>query len=127
MYYIIESGKSFYEASVDLEEVVLRLGFGVLHIHDLGATLRRKGLDFDEEAKVFEIFNPRQAEKLLAIDMRLNMALPWRISVYTENGATKIGLLRPQPMLAALSADTELARVAREVEEKMIQMVDEAR
>lgn len=127
MYYIVESDKSFYEASVDLEEVVLRLGFGVQHIHDLGATLRSKGIDFDEEAKVFEICSPRQTEKVLAIDMRLNMALPCRISVFTEEGATKIGLIRPLPLLAALSESGELAKVARELEEKMIQMVDEAR
>lgn len=127
MYYIVESDKSFYEASVDLEEVVLRLGFAVLHIDDLGETLRGKGIDFDEEAKVFEIFSPRQAEKVLAIDLRLSLALPWRISVFTEEGVTRIGLIRPQPMLAALSANAELARVAGEVEERMIQMVDEAR
>lgn len=127
MYYIVESDKSFYEASVDLEEVVLRLGFSVLHIHDLGVTLRSKDIDYDEEAKVFEICSPRQTEKILAIDMRLNMALPCRISVFTENGATKIGLIRPLPMLAALSENSELIKVAREIEEKMIQMVDEAR
>lgn len=127
MYYIVESDKSFYEASVDLEEVVLRLGFSVLHIHDLGATLRNKGIDFDEEVKIFEISSPRQTEKILAIELHLSMALPCRISVFTENGATKIGLIRPLPLLATLSESTKLIKVAREVEEKMIQMVDEAR
>ena len=41
--------------------------------------------------------------KVLATDMRLNMALPCRISVYTENAETKIGLIKPEQMLAALS------------------------
>lgn len=127
MYYIVESDKSFYEASADLEEVVLRLGFSVLHIHDLGATLRNKGIDFDEEVKIFEISSPRQTEKILAIELHLSMALPCRISVFTENGATKIGLIRPLPLLATLSESTKLIKVAGEVEEKMIQMVDEAR
>jgi uncharacterized protein (DUF302 family) len=127
MYYIVESDKSFYEASVDLEEVILRLGFSLLHIHDLGAGLRGKDIDCDEEAKVFEVSSPRQTERLLAIDMRLNMALPLRISVFTENGATKIGVIRPAPMLAAMLQNAELARLASEIEEKMIQIVDEAR
>jgi uncharacterized protein (DUF302 family) len=58
--------------------------------------------------------------------MRLNMALPCRISVYTEGGKTKIGLIKPVEMLASLSKDAELAVVAKEVETKTIQMVDEA-
>jgi len=78
-------------------------------------------------SQVFDVCNYRQMEKLLAIDMRLALSLPWRISVFTENGATKIGLIRPEPMLAAFGANAELAKVAREIEEKMIQIVDEAR
>ena len=127
MYYIVESSKSFYEATVDLEAVVLRLGFVILHVHELGDLLRRKDIDFDDECTVFEIGSYRQMEKLLAIDLRLNMALPWRISVFTENGATKIGLIRPAPLLGALCQNAELSRLASEFEEKAIQIVDETR
>jgi uncharacterized protein (DUF302 family) len=105
MYYIVETDKSFEQASADLESAVERNGFGVLHIHDLGATLRRKGVPFDEQCKVFEVCNPRQAAKVLSADMRLNMALPCRISVFTEAGKTKIGLIKPLEMLSALSQD----------------------
>jgi uncharacterized protein (DUF302 family) len=59
--------------------------------------------------------------------MRLNMALPCRISVFTEKGKTKIGLIRPVQMLSALSRDAALVQVAKEVEEKIIQMVDDAK
>ena len=41
--------------------------------------------------------------------------------------ATKIGLIRPREMLAALSQDPALLRVATEVEDQTIKMVDEAR
>ena len=126
MYYIVESDKSFEAASADLEAAVTRNGFGVLHVHDLGTTLRHKGMDFKEECKVFEVCNPGQAAKVLSTDMKLNMALPCRISVFTENGATRIGLIKPIQMLSALSTEPELVQVATEVEEKTIQMVDEA-
>jgi uncharacterized protein (DUF302 family) len=43
MYYIVETSKSFEQVSVDLDSAVKRLGFGVLHVHDLGNTLRSKG------------------------------------------------------------------------------------
>ena len=127
MYYTVETSKSFNQASTDLEAAVLGHGFGVLHVHDLGATLRSKGIAFSEECKIFEVCNPAQAAKVLAVDMRLNMALPCRISVYTEKNKTKIGLIKPVPMLAALSQDPILTQVAKEVEEKTIQMVDAAK
>ena len=127
MYYIVETDKSFEQASTDLESAVGKHGFGVLHVHDLGATLRSKGIAFEEQCKVFEVCNPLQAAKVLSADMRLNMALPCRISVFTEKGRTKIGLIKPVQMLSALSRDAVLAKVSEEVEAKTIEMVDEAR
>jgi uncharacterized protein (DUF302 family) len=59
--------------------------------------------------------------------MRLNMALPCRISVFTDKGKTMIGLIKPAQMLSALSQDAALVQVAKEVEEKIIQMVDKAK
>ncbi len=127
MYHIVESSKTFEQAAADLEAAVKRNGFGVLHIHDLGNTLRGKGVAFAEQCKVFEVCNPGQAGKVLAADMRLNMALPCRISVYTEHGKTRIGMIRPVPMLAALSQDATLVQVAQEVETRTRQMMDEAK
>jgi uncharacterized protein (DUF302 family) len=127
MYYIVESEKSFAQASKDLESAIVIHGFGVMHVHDLGATLRGKGIAFVEECKVFEVCNPVQAAKVLATDMRLNMALPCRISVFTEKGKTKIGLIRPVQMLAALSQDMALIQVAKEVQDKIIRMADDAK
>lgn len=127
MYYVVETAKPFETAVADLEESVKNLGFGVLHIHDLGETLRKKGEDFSEQCKVLEVCNPAQAAKVLSVDMRLNMALPCRISVYTQDGVTKMGLIKPAKMLESLSDDVELKKVGKEVEEKTIQMIDAAK
>lgn len=127
MYYIVESNKTFEAASNDLELAVKENGFGVLHIHNLGATLRSKGIDFQEECKVFEVCNPGQASKVLSVDMRLNMALPCRISVYTEKGKVIIGYIKPIEMLGALSNDSSLIQIANEVENSMIKMVGDAK
>ncbi|MGB7413918.1 MAG: DUF302 domain-containing protein [Thermosynechococcaceae cyanobacterium] len=127
MHYIVETDKSVTQASADLEAAVKHHGFGVLHVHDLGTTLRSKGVAFDEQCKIFEVCNPEQAAKVLAVDMNLNMVLPCRISVFTDKGVTKIGLMKPVQMLAALSEDEVLQQAAQEVEEKTIQMVDEAK
>jgi uncharacterized protein (DUF302 family) len=59
--------------------------------------------------------------------MNLNMALPCRISVFTEKGKTKIGFIKPAQMLYSLSKDPALVQIAKEVEEKIIKMVEEAK
>ncbi|GAB4117400.1 MAG: DUF302 domain-containing protein [Sideroxydans sp.] len=127
MYYIVESNKTFEQAAADLDAAVKKHGFGVLHVHDIGNTLRGKGVAFAPQCRVFEVCNPLQAAKVMAADMRLNMALPCRISVYTEGGKTRIGMIKPAAMLATLSPDPVLAQIAQEVEQKTVQMIDEAK
>jgi len=127
MYYIVESNKPFEQAAADLDAAVKRHGFGVLHVHDIGNTLRGKGVAFEPQCRVFEVCNPLQAAKVMAADMRLNMALPCRISVYTEAGKTRIGMIKPAAILASLSQDPVLATVAREVEQQTMRMIDEAK
>jgi uncharacterized protein (DUF302 family) len=88
-----------------------------LAVHDLGKTLRSKGVELSENCHIFEVCNPQQAANVLNQDMSLNMALPCRISVYTKGGKTWIGMIRPGDMLRQLSAAPELLEVARQVED----------
>jgi len=127
VFYIVESDKSFYEACLDLEPVVQRLGFVVLHAHDLGALLRGAEAEPDDEGRIFEIGNYRHSEKMLALDMRLCLLLPWRIAVFTQEGVTRIGLLEPPAVVAGLSPEPGLARLAAEIGERLRQIVDEVR
>lgn len=90
MYYIVETQKSFHQASEDLASAVMRNGFGVLQIHDLGATLRNKGIAFEEECKVFEVCNPAQAAKVLSADMHL-IKLPKRLRKKPSQWLTRRG------------------------------------
>jgi uncharacterized protein (DUF302 family) len=126
MYYIVDTPKPFEDAARDLDAAVRAHGFGVLHVHDLGTTLRSKGQAFAEQCKVFEVCNPAQAAKVLSADLRLNMALPCRISVFSQQGKTRIGMLRPSQILSALSQDPALAEVGAEVEQATIRMIDTA-
>ena len=126
MYYLVETNKSFDQVSKDLEIAAQRRGVRVLHVHDLGATLRGMGVSFHEECRVFEICNPKQAAEVLSQDTRLNMVLPCRFSVFTGGGKTKVALLRPTDMLASLSREPDLQEVAEEVEATTIEMIDAA-
>ena len=126
MQYVVETSKSVDRAASDLAEAVKRNGFGVLHVYDLKKTLAEKGAPIGNECRILEVCNPRQAHDVLSMDMGLNMALPCRVSVYEQNGKTRIGLLSPKAMLAMLSDSPELAHVADEVETAIKKMIAEA-
>ncbi len=53
----------------------------------------------------------------------LTMALPCRISVYTEDNHIPIGMIRPEGMVHVLSGDGELQSIATEVECTMGEMI----
>jgi uncharacterized protein (DUF302 family) len=126
VYHIVTTKKSVDEAASALEAAVKKHGFGVLHVYDLKRTLASKGVDLAAECRIFEVCNPRQAGKVLGADMNLNMALPCRVSVYEQDGRTKIGMVRPTEMLALLSDDPRIAPVADEVETAIEAVIDEA-
>jgi uncharacterized protein (DUF302 family) len=127
MYQIVESAKDFEQASADLQAAVSKHGFGVLHVHDLAKTLQSKGVAFAEQCQIFEVCNPKIAAQVLAVDMRLNMALPCRLSVYTEAGKTYISMIKPAAMLASLSPDPALVDIARSVEQTLSVIIEAAK
>jgi uncharacterized protein (DUF302 family)/RNA polymerase-binding transcription factor DksA len=126
MYYIVPSAKNVADTARDLEAAVQKHRFGVLHVYDLKETLTRKGHPLEPECRVFEVCNPQHASQVLKRDMRVNMALPCRISVFEDRGVTKIGTILPTRMLATLSDDPELGDVARSVESSIKAIIDDA-
>ncbi|CAK6699574.1 DUF302 domain-containing protein [Synechococcus sp. CBW1107] len=125
-YFIVDTDKLFEQASDDLQVAVTANGFGVLAVLDLGESLRSKGINFTEDCRVFEVCNPQQAAKVLMSNMKLTMALPCRISVYTEAGQTRIGMIRPEGMLLNLSSEPDLMEVAGEVESSATAIIQAA-
>lgn len=127
MLYIVDTNKDVETAARDLEETVKRNKFGVLHVHDLQKTLKEKGVNFPNACKILEVCNPQRAMQVLSVNMRVNMALPCRISVYRQGEKTKIGMIRPTALLALFPGSAGLKCVAEEVERETIRMIDEAR
>jgi uncharacterized protein (DUF302 family) len=122
----LSTTKGFALACSALELAVAEHEFGILAVHDLGQTLRSKGIDFEEQCRVFEVCHPEQAARVLKANMALAMALPCRISVFTDAGCTWIGMIRPEVMLRTLSGDPELAVVARDVEVSLVEIIEAA-
>ncbi|TEU26776.1 MAG: DUF302 domain-containing protein, partial [Gammaproteobacteria bacterium] len=93
--YIQDSQLSVEEVIENLKEAVPNNQFGILHSYDIKQTLAGKGHELTQECHVFEVCNPKVAKDILEKDMNLATVLPCRISVYTQDGATKVGLALP--------------------------------
>jgi uncharacterized protein (DUF302 family) len=80
---------------------------------------------FDQECRVFEVCNPQQAKEVLSRAMEISTALPCRISVYQEGGRTVLATIKPTKLLGLFNAPGVVA-AAKEVEDTMIRIIDEA-
>jgi uncharacterized protein (DUF302 family) len=125
MLYVVESSKPLERVAKDLEAAAVRHKFGVLGVHDLKATMAKKGVEFARECRIFEVCNPHQAKKVLEANPELSTALPCRISIYEEGGITRLATLKPTALIA-LYGNPELKGVAEEIEKTLGQIMTEA-
>ena len=125
MLYEIESTKTIDQVCQDLEKAVVGHKFGVMTVHNLKETMKKKGVEFDRECRIFEVCNPHQAKKVLEKNMMISTALPCRISVFAEGGRIKLATLKPTALISHFNVP-DLESVAKEVEETLIQIMKEA-
>jgi uncharacterized protein (DUF302 family) len=125
MLFEIKSAKTIDQVCQDLEKAVVEHKFGVMTVHNLKETMKRKGVEFDPECRIFEVCNPQHAKQVLEKNMQISTALPCRISVFTEEGKVRLATLKPTALISNFNVP-ELQSVAREVEATLIQIMREA-
>jgi uncharacterized protein (DUF302 family) len=125
MLFKVESKKTIDQVCQDLEKAVVAHKFGVMTIHNLKESMNKKGVEFKQECRIFEVCNPQQAKKVLEQEMDMSTALPCRISVYTEGGKVKLATLKPTALVSQFNIP-DLQPTAKEVEEILIQIMKEA-
>jgi uncharacterized protein (DUF302 family) len=123
--YTVETEKTFDEAVASVEAASKDKGFGVLHIHDVKATLAAKGFE-REPLKIIEICSARFAHDALAKDIRVGLMLPCRITVYTHVSKCFISAFRPV-VIKDLLPEAGLERLADEVDGIILGIVDKAK
>lgn len=125
MLFQIESAKPLDEIDRGLQESAARHQFGIIAVHDLQATLAKKGVELEQQCRVYEVCNPKQAKKVLDADGAISTALPCRISVYGTPNHYTLATMRPTEMMKAFTSPG-IEIVAKEVEEVLFQMMREA-
>jgi uncharacterized protein (DUF302 family) len=121
----LTSDKCVSETAAALHAAVQANHFGVMQVHNLKETMAKKGVEFEGECLVFDVCQPQQAKKVLHQNMSVSTALPCRISIYNEGGKAILGTLKPTTLLAMFNAP-QLQRVAQEVEDTIVKIMDEA-
>ncbi|MFP4078071.1 MAG: DUF302 domain-containing protein [Candidatus Izemoplasmataceae bacterium] len=82
-----------------LEAYLKEHGYGVLWHLDFKEKLENKGLDFENDYRVLEVCDPKQAHELMGHDIQAGFVLPCKMVVRRENGKTHIGYTSPKVLL----------------------------
>jgi uncharacterized protein (DUF302 family) len=117
--------KTVSETAAALQAAVPANHFGVMQIHNLKETMAKKGVEFARECLIFEVCQPQQAKTVLDRNMSISTALPCRISIYEEGSKTILATLKPTSLLAMFNTP-QLEGVAREVEDSIVKIMQEA-
>ena len=123
--YTVETKKSFDEAVEAVQAKSREKNFGILHVHDVQATLAGKGFRRGP-LKIIEICHPKHAFDVLEKDVKISLMLPCPISVYVENGKTFISALRPK-LMSGFYPQAQIEAIAEAVDRAITAIVDEAR
>ena len=125
MLFKMETRKALEQVCQDLEKAVANNKFGVMAIHNLNETMKKKGVEFSRPCRIFEVCNPNQAKKVLEKNMDLSSFLPCRISVFTEGDKVILATLKPTSIVSMFNLP-EFKQTAQEVEDTLMKIMQEA-
>jgi len=125
MFITVRSGKSIGDVRQKFEDAAAERKFGVQAIHNVTATLRSKGLEFDRKLYIYEVCNPAAAKKVLDKNIKIATALPCRVSVYVDGKDVVLETLKPTILLKVFD-EPALEPTAKEVEAAIEDIMREA-
>lgn len=122
--YTVKTKKTFAKAVKAVEQATAEVGFKVLHIHDVKATIGAKGFKIGP-FKIIEVCNARSAYQVLRADVKIGLCLPCKINVYKKDGKTFISGMRPT-VLRQFFPKADLGSLPEEVDVVIRKIVDSA-
>ncbi|MDD8025119.1 MAG: DUF302 domain-containing protein [Acidobacteriota bacterium] len=123
--YTVASSKPFDQAVEAVLEGAKQQGFGVLHVHDVQATLAAKGFARGP-LKIIEVCHPKHAFDVLARNPKISLMLPCPVSVYEEGGTAYVSALRPK-LMGSFYPEAGIEATAEAVDAAVRAIVDAAR
>ena len=125
MLFEVHSMKTLDDIEKGLHEATAKQKFGMLTVHDLRATLSKKGVELSRGVRVYEVCNPQQAKKVLEANPSISTALPCRIAVFAADSGNMLSMILPAEMMRGFDTPG-IETVAEEVEQAMKAMMQDA-
>ncbi|MBA2175000.1 DUF302 domain-containing protein [Halobacillus locisalis] len=124
-HYTVSTDKGLEEAVESLVSSLKEEQFGVLWNFDLKGKLNEKGLEFEQDFRILEVCNPKEAQRVLNENTLAGYFLPCKMVVYVEEGTTKIGMPKPSS-LTAMVEDENIQAMASDIETRLIACMDKS-
>lgn len=126
-HYTVLTNKTIDETITSIEQNLKENKFGVLWQLNLTETLQKKGVDsYRKPYRILEVCNPVEAARVLEHNPLVGYFLPCKITVYEDEGKTKIGLPKPTAMIRLFN-DTELVSIAESIEKILIDVLEKSK
>ena len=120
----VNSKKNIEQIIQDVTSKLSEIKFGVLGILDFKEIFAKKGVEYPHQYKLLEVCNPQAAKQALDSDPSIGLLLPCTIAVYEKNGENHISLAKPTVLLS-ISSNQDLQSMGKEIEEKLIQVIEQ--
>jgi uncharacterized protein (DUF302 family) len=124
--YTVKTQKATDDVIEEITSNLTKIKFGVLGTLDFKEIFAKKGIDFPKEYKLLEVCNPEAAKQALDSDPDIGLLLPCTIAVYEKDGENYISLARPTVLLS-VAQNTELEAMGKEIESKLIKVIDDSK
>jgi len=125
-HYTVKTKKNIDKVIEEITTKLLEVKFGVLGTLDFREIFAKKGIDYPHEYKLLEVCNPQAAKRALDSDPNIGLLLPCTIAIYEKDGENYISLAKPTTLLAVTS-NAELESMGKEIEEKLIEVIDNSK
>ncbi|PWL23680.1 MAG: hypothetical protein DCO99_00720 [Synechococcus sp. XM-24] len=122
----LQSSVHSFEATCErMAEACQTQGYGVLAQHNVGDTLRAKGIDYSGQCIVFEICQPSHAAAILKADATLASGLPCRMAV-SQQGSEPVSLsmFSPEQLLREASSKEAIQRIGAQVQQETLRIME---
>lgn len=125
-HYTVETSQTVEQVIDKLEHNLKEEKFGVLWHLDMQEKLKEKGIEFHQRYHILEVCNPVEAKRVLSENAIVGYFLPCKITVYEDQGKTKIGLPKPTALIGMVN-NGALQGIAEDVEKRLISCIDKTK
>jgi len=124
--YTVKTRKNIDQLIPEITTQLSEIKFGVLGVLDFKEIFAKKGVEYPHQYKLLEVCNPHAAKQALDSDPEIGLLLPCTIAVYEKEGENFISLAKPTSLLA-VSSNNDLQVMGKEIEEKLIQIINQVK